>query len=222
MLADIPTPPPYHYEFQSKFSYERRREVKEQSYHMMQQLQGWCSNTKAMLMMDLIFNHQPKVVVEVGIYGGKSLIPMANAVRAIGEGIVYGIDPWLTSESVIGFDDNNADWWGMLDHDDIMRGFYQKLNQFGLQNYVKVIRATSADAPLIYDIDLIHIDGNHSEDSALFDVQKWTPLVRTGGFIILDDLDWRTTGNAVKWLDENCHRITSFQDSNVWGLWVKL
>ena len=146
---------------------------------------------------------------------------MAIAQKSLNnDGIIYGIDPWKASASVVGFDGVNYDWWSKVDHMMIYNKFSNKLHDLGLMNQVCIIQETSADAPKIYDIDLIHIDGNHSEDSALFDVQKWIPLVREGGFIIFDDLDWATTRKAVRWLDENCTRITTFHETNAWGIWI--
>lgn len=188
---------------------------------MMTNLDGWCPKIKATVLMNLIFNHHPEVVVEVGIFGGKSFIPMAYALKSIGSGVIYGIDPWKSSESVVGFDDANKEWWGNVDHEQVMRKFISKLHEYHLAGISKIIRATSAEAEPIENIGLIHIDGNHSELSALYDVKKWVPLVKSGGFIIFDDCDWNSTKKARDWLDEHCYRITTFQEDNVWGIWMK-
>lgn len=213
--------PSSHYEYQIRENYSKQKKVKEQAYKLMETLDGWCPRTKAMVLMDLIFNHQPDVVVEVGIWGGKSFIPMALALKATGKGIIYGIDPWKSSDSIVGFDDANKEWWGKVDHEKVMNHFLRKIREFGLTQNSRILRTTSADAESISNIDLIHIDGNHSEDSALFDVMKWVPLVKSGGFILFDDVDWSTTKKATRWLDEHCYRITTFQGDNVWGIWMK-
>lgn len=220
-MLDAPSQPPSHYEYSIPQNFGAERTVKQLAFSRMKNLHGWCTNNKASVMMDLIFNHRPKVIVEVGIYGGKSLIPMAMALDYCKEGIIYGIDPWESSESVVGFMDANADWWGMLDHEMIMQDYLAKVREYKLEKYIRTLRTTSADAQPIDEIDLIHIDGNHSEDSAYFDVQKWIPLVKPGGFIIFDDVDWRTTDKAVDWLDKNCIRITTFHENNAWGIWLK-
>ena len=79
---------------------------------------------------------------------------------------------------------------------------------------------------MIYNIDMLHIDGNHSEKTSFYDVTKWAPQVTSGGFIIFDDINWcengtLTTGRAVQWLDEHCIKVGEFSDSCVWGIWVK-
>lgn len=199
-----------------------QKEIKKTVYKVMTQLDGWCSQTKAMVLMDIIFNHQPQVVVEIGIFGGKSFIPMAYAMKHGGnDGVVYGIDPWEKSESVIGFQDANYEWWSKVDHEKVYTKFTSKIKQLRLADVVHILRTSSKDAPCIYNIDVIHIDGNHSEESALFDVQKWVPLVRRGGIIIFDDIDWPCTYKATQWLDANCYRVTTFQENNIWGIWVK-
>jgi hypothetical protein len=58
------------------------------------------------------------------------------------------------------------------------------------------------------------------------DVTKWAPLVKSGGYIILDDMTWCekgvfTTARACEWLDANCMKFTEFTDTCKWGVWVK-
>jgi hypothetical protein len=59
---------------------------------------------------------------------------------------------------------------------------------------VQLVQSTSESAALIEDIELLHIDGNHSETTSLIDVTKWVPQVKKGGIIIFDDVNWVTTG----------------------------
>lgn len=219
-MIDCPTHYPSHYEYTIKDSHHKQKKIREEAFRMMSTLDGWCPKIKATVLMNLIFNHQPEVVVEIGIFGGKSFIPMAHALKSTG-GIIYGIDPWKSSESMVGFDDVNKEWWGKVDHEMVMRKFLRKLGEYRLNDISKIIRATSAEAEDISNIGLIHIDGNHSADSALYDVQKWIPLVKSGGFIVFDDCDWNTTKRARDWLDENCYRILTIQEENVWGIWMK-
>ena len=146
---------------------------------------------------------------------------MAFAAQFVGKGIVYGIDPWAAVASARGMESINYEWWFKLDHNKIFQGFLSKVSEFSLKNQVEIIRATSEEAHPIEGIGLLHIDGNHSEESSLFDVKKWTPLVKRGGIIIFDDINWVTTKAAVAWLDCNCYRVTTFHGDNVWGIWVK-
>lgn len=195
--------------------------MKYEALSAMSTLEGWCSFNKGSLLIDMVLMTDPQVIVEIGVWGGKSLIPMAFALRENGSGLIYGIDPWSSNESVKGMDGINKEWWSQVNHQKILDGLVQKINQYGLKNQVVLIRQTSMQTEPIYDIGLLHIDGNHSEDCSYNDVVKWVPLVKRGGIIIFDDVTWGTTGKAVQWLDENCIRFAEVKGENVWGVWIK-
>lgn len=201
---------------------------KEQVFRAMDQLDGWCSKEKASVLMDLVIHTKPEIVVEIGVFGGKSLIPMAFALRRNGSGMAYGIDPYQKDFSQVGQDGQNLHWWSTVDHKKVLNKLLAKITQFGLKDYVHLEIASSQDAPEIPNIDILHIDGNHSEESSLADVQKWVPLVREGGLIILDDLTWgatndraATTHKATEWVDQRCHKLAEYHGDNVWAVWVK-
>lgn len=219
--------PPSHYEsvvFKEDMS-TLTQYVKHTSFWYMDQLEGWCTKNKASVLIDFIFMMNPTKIVEIGVWGGKSLIPMAYALKVSGQGKVYGIDPWESRASAEGMDGLNYDWWSKVDHGMILRGLQTKIAEFQLTEQIELIRATSEEAYPISDIDILHIDGNHSAKSCTFDIHKWVPLVRKGGIIILDDVNWvnqdTTNENAVKWLDSNCIRFSLFRETNEWGIWLK-
>jgi len=64
------------------------------------EIPGWCSDEKAQAMMDLVFSEQPQVCVEIGVFGGSSVFPTAMALRRLGNGVIYAIDPWKTEEAI--------------------------------------------------------------------------------------------------------------------------
>ena len=81
-------------------SLDLRVEVKKEAVAYMQQLEGWCSEQKAFILIDLIQKIRPKKIVEIGVWGGMSFVPMACALRANGSGKIFGIDPWESSASL--------------------------------------------------------------------------------------------------------------------------
>jgi len=214
--------PAKHMEYIAEADYLTSTEaLKRNAFHAMDQLEGWCSKQKAAVLIDLICMTQPEVIVEIGVFGGKSLVPMAYALQANGHGKIYGIDPWDNQESMDGMDGVNLEWWEAVDHNKILRELLQKVHNFGLNRHVELIRATSELAPVIPNIDILHIDGNHSEKASLFDVEKWFPLVKKGGIIVFDDVSWCTTKAAVQWLESNSVQFVQFTGDNIWGIWVK-
>ena len=201
--------------------YDRTLKTRQKALLAMAQLEGWCSEFKAAVLIDFVLMLKPKKIVEIGVFGGKSLVPMAFALKALGSGVIVGVDPWDNKESAQGMEGVNKDWWSGIDHQAILNGLNKKIKEFNLQSHIELVRATSKNAPAITDIGILHIDGNHSEETSLIDVLKWVPLVSKGGLIIFDDLNWNTTSKAVEWLNANCVKLTEFKGDNVWGIWVK-
>jgi len=217
-------PPPSYYEYlipQNDSSF-----IKQTAFALMDQLEGWCSHEKATTLMRLVLQKRAEVIVEIGVFGGKSLIPMAYAQKIMGIGKTYGIDPWDANASLQGLQDPaNRQWWGSVNHGKILENLQAKIRIFGLDAQIELIKATSSDAQPIDKIDLLHIDGNHSESASFFDVLKWVPLVKQGGVIVFDDLHWyengiNTTARAVEWLNANCIRFEA-EKSSEWGIWIK-
>lgn len=210
-----------HFEYVASEQFGSDESLKQRVYLSMDQLEGWCPKQKASILINLILMIKPKIVVEIGVFGGKSLVPMAYALKQNGFGKIYGIDPWTNAASVEGMDGVNKEYWGSVNHIAIMQGLILKIREFGLEKYVKLIRDTSAAASPIPDIDILHIDGNHSEETSYIDATKWVPLVRKGGLVIFDDTNWSTTKKAVEWVDLHCIKLAEFKGNNIWGIWVK-
>lgn len=203
--------------------------VKQQAFGLMNQLEGWCSFEKAAVLIDIILQSKPETIVEIGVYGGKSLVPMAYALEVNGKGEIFGIDPWATEESLKGIKNASSEyfWGSWVDHSAVMQNLINKIDQFNLQDRITLVRSSSEAADPIENIDILHIDGNHSDEASYLDVTKWAPLVKKGGFIILDDVTWfeedaYTQARSINWLDKNCAKIAEFKGANVWGIWRKL
>ncbi|MEM1282352.1 MAG: class I SAM-dependent methyltransferase [Chlamydiota bacterium] len=194
---------------------------KEKAMKSLKITEGWCTEFKASILYDIVSMMKPDKVVEIGVWGGSSLIPMAYALKNNGYGIIYGIDPWSQAESAAGQDGVNRQWWSTVNHDIIFSGLKNTIVKLGLYGQIHLVRSTSKDAEIIEEIDILHIDGNHSEITSYLDVTKWVPQVRKGGLIIFDDINWATTSKAVAWLDEHCVKLIEYKDVCTWGIWVK-
>lgn len=240
-MVDLPDVKPAQH-FEHVIQIDRRQPTittKQEAFQLMDQLDGWCSKHKASILIDLV-NSQLKnkptnktiKIVEIGVYGGKSLVPMAYALKkADPNGIahVYGIDPWANEESLQGVsNESNRAYWAWIDHSAIMNKLIYHINLFNLNDQIKLIRQSSKEATPIEEIDILHIDGNHSDEASYQDVTKWAPLVAKGGWIILDDITWHeenkfTQTRSIEWLNNHCLKMAEFRDEiNVWGIWAKL
>src|SRR3990167_6389147 len=195
--------------------------IKKAANMYMKQLEGWCTSTKASILIDLIYLLKPDKIVEIGVWGGKSLVPMGCALKANEKGIVVGIDPWKNEESIKGQSKTNREYWQAVDHVGVMEALNQKISAFSLNKYISLVRDTSENAAPIYDIDILHIDGNHSVESALIDLRKWVPLVKKGGLVIFDDMYWAGQKEPVEWLNSHCIQFAMYKGTCQWGIWIK-
>ncbi len=170
-----------------------------------QSLPGWCSYDKACRLAGMIIALRPEISLEVGIYGGRSFLPMALAHKFIGKGTVIGIEPWSYEAAIEGYDDKNKDWW--LNHSHLEQAkssFLRAANLLGVANVMKVHEVKSDEFNPPDGIGVLHLDGQHSEQ-ALRDVKRYAPKVQIGGFVVLDDVAWDSGGvvSAATWLTDN-------------------
>lgn len=193
-------------------------------------LEGWCSYDKSNKLYNLIIKERPTYVVEIGVFGGKSLISQAFALKDNKHGIIIGIDPWKLNDCILYMDDTEAiNWWSKLDYDYIYNSCINAINANNLNDYVKLFKLNSSECLKYIDfqIDILHIDGNHEELSSCNDVDMYLPKVRSGGFIWFDDANWKQTQKAIKLIKNkyNCKLIDkakSDDPNNFCSLYVKL
>jgi predicted O-methyltransferase YrrM len=154
-------------------------------------LEGWCDVYKAQHLAAMVISMRPKVTVEIGVFGGRSLCPISMAHSFIEYGYALGIDPWAKSASLDGMDGENKQWWDNLDHDAIYSGFMSASARLRADGFMKVERMTSNEAVHLTPnvIDLLHIDGNHGPQ-AIADVDNYATRLRAGGILVMDDVDW--------------------------------
>lgn len=180
------------------------------------ELPGWCPPEKAAELSRLVRTYRPAVVLEVGVFGGRSLLPMAVACRENGAGVCYAVDPWTTTAALEGtVQPKDSGWWQGQDLQSVKLHFLTAMLHLGLSPWVAVLEARWADChPVVPEVDLAHIDGNHSPEVSATDTRLVLAKTRPGGFIVMDDTD--SPGQiaaALRMLDSQCHLIRD------WGTW---
>lgn len=180
---------------------------------------GWCTKEKAIEFIDLVLEVKPDICVEIGVFGGKSLFPVASALKFLNQGIVVGIDPWNKDEIIPYFDTvkdkAHIEWWSKVKMDHVYYSCLNMLSQYQLEDYVATLKTTSAFAcAAIGDIDILYIDGNHNETISNRDVQLYLPKVRSGGYIWLNDSLWTDLQSSVDLLSEECDFIKVIDGGN--------
>src|SRR6185295_786237 len=102
---------------------------------------------------------------------------------------VIAIDPWTQAASIAGEEPANIEWWGKVDHDQAYQDFYERVQRHELGSIVEIWRKPSDECTPPQTIDILHVDGNHTEQ-AIRDVERFGKNVRIGGLMMLDDLEW--------------------------------
>lgn len=172
---------------------------------------GGCPLSKSFLMAYIALKYDLKNYVEIGVYMGRSFLPMAHTIKLIG-GKAYGIDPY-DSDTAKEFDlaeDKRRkvnEFLDTLDFPKMYQNVFDLCLKLNLDDCSEIIREKSSRAARHFQrdsIDMLHIDGNHDTKYVMEDVDLYFPLVRDGGFIVVDDIDWDSVKPAYRKLQELC------------------
>lgn len=209
----------FHYTYANDPSIETIHTYKNYIQQEIGYIEGWCSKEKALAMFDLIIQENPNICVEIGVWGGSSIFPTALALKLLcNGGIVFAIDPWETEECIKHYTqgDPNFEWWSKVNIQKIYSSYVTMLNKFDIVSQCITYKETSASAyeKIPYDIDILHIDGNHSEESSFFDIVTYYPKVKSGGYIWFDDKNWTSTKKAIDYLYEHCTCVQMVDNGN--------
>ena len=141
---------------------------------------GWFNHGP--LVLDLLEQHRPRVVVELGTWLGASAIAMARSVRRWG-GTVTCVDIWSGAM--------NADGGAVLGPPLMLASCARAMIEAGISASVRLIPSLSGLAAATWrgPIDCLYIDADHSAIGCRVDLEAWAPFVVPGGLIMGDDYD---------------------------------
>lgn len=198
--------------------------------NIIDKLEGWCSHEKIKKLYDLIIYSKPSNVVEIGVFGGKSLLSQAFALKENNNGIIHGVDSWKMEDCISGLKEQVAiEWWSKLDYEKIYNNCLSAIKDNNLEQFVKLHRMTSEEfsKTINFEIDILHIDGNHEEENSCRDVELYVPKIKTGGYIWFDDANWYQTKKAVDLIEKTYQfklfdKAQSEDANNFCNLYIKL
>ena len=164
-------------------------------------IDGWCSKEKADEFAKEIVSSMPDICVEIGVFGGSSLIPQAMSLHHNSRGMTYGIDPWERVACLENMTNpGNLKWWGEVNLDAIYQGCREHIQRLGVGDYCELIKDRSENVVGRFEDDsigVLHIDGNHCEERSLNDATLYLPKVKKSGVIFFDDITWSEDGTHV-------------------------
>lgn len=168
--------------------------------------EGWCGEDKARHLYELAIQSGCERSVELGVFGGRSLIPIAMAHRDAGNGFVLGIDAWTKSASLEGTNDQaNNQWWDKLNYHAIYKSCTEAIDFFGLNEYCGTVRMRSLTFGVLIEDDsltMLHQDSNHSQEITCAEVNLFAPKIKSGGIWISDDSRWPTVQRSIEMLND--------------------
>lgn len=177
-------------------------------------LPGWAPVNKMLDMSSLVLYTRPKLVVELGVFGGKSLFPMAYAIRSNGIGRIVAVDPYTNEDAIAGvLLTDHQEWWKSVNLYEIKCRVFKDAEKYEIDTVIEWVIETSLKASSRFNlntIDILHIDANHSEEFALSDVKTYLPLVTQNGYIWLDDTDWPSVQSAIDYISDKCTLIKDY------------
>lgn len=179
---------------------------------------GWCGVEKSLAMAALILRTRARHVVEIGVYGGRSLLPQALALAYAGRGTIVGVDPWTKLvASDAGDDAANRAWWADVDIAGAKQACLEAIARHGVGNAVELLecRSTEAWLRIAAGIDILHIDGGHAAAVASADAEAGYAKLAPGGHVWLDDVDWSGVGGARDFLAARCESLGVFENDDL-------
>src|SRR5205085_1285124 len=164
---------------------------------------------------DLVAQLRPRSLVELGTDRGESYFAFCQSVLENQTGTrCYAIDHWRGDPHAGSYDETT-----FLAVDAHNRAHYA--------SFSTLLRSTFDAAQDRFgpeSIDLLHIDGHHSEAAARHDVETWLPKLRPGGILLMHDVTMRGRDFGVwkVWAElEKRGRSWTFEQPPGLGVWEK-
>lgn len=162
---------------------------------------------------DLIAAFMPSLVVELGTHWGESYFAFCQSIFENGQDCrSYAVDHWL-GEAQSG-----------LYGDEIFEDV-KHYNETHYSQFSHLLRMSFDDALSRFSdesIDLLHIDGFHTYQAVSHDFRSWLPKVKSGGIILLHDIEARHADFGVwrLWAEIKQEFSDVFEFHHCWGLGV--
>ncbi len=192
--------------------------------NVIESLPGWCTAIKAARLFSLVKESNSQLTIELGVFGGRSLIPMALAHKEKGSGFVIGVDAWKASVATEGTNDPaNDEFWRNLNHTDIYRSCQEGIYKYGVEDYCDTLRLKSHSVALLLAdniCDIIHQDSNHNVETITDELKMWVPKLKVGGYWIADDTDWKEAVQGYAQMPE--YGLELVEDFHSWQIWKKV
>jgi hypothetical protein len=164
---------------------------------------------------DLVAVLKPALLVELGVDRGESYFAFCQAAAENQTGTrCFGIDTWRGDQHAGGYDETT--FAQVSEHN---RANYAAFSTLIRAGFDKALDQFEPDS-----IDVLHLDGLHTENAVRHDLDSWLPKLRPGGILLLHDVGVRQKDFGVWkiWAElQRKSRSWTFQDGPGLGVWQK-
>jgi hypothetical protein len=144
---------------------------------------------------DLVATLKPRVLVELGVDRGESYFTFCQSVTENKTGTqCFGVDTWRGDQHAGGYDETTF----------AQVSIHNRANYETFSTLIRTSFEAAREKFGAESVDLLHIDGLHTEAAVRHDVDSWLPCVRPSGIVLLHDVDVRS------------------RDFGVWKIWAEL
>jgi cephalosporin hydroxylase len=125
-----------------------------------------------MRIQEVIWEHQPDVVIETGVAHGGSLIFYSTLFKAMGKGRIIGVEVELRSHN------------------------RKAINDHILKPYITIVDGSSIDPDTVAEVRslikpgekvMVMLDSNHTKEHVLEELRAYGPMVTPGCYIVAAD-----------------------------------
>jgi methyltransferase family protein len=164
---------------------------------------------------DLVAVFKPALLVELGVDRGESYFAFCQAAAEHQTGTrCFGIDTWRGDQHAGGYDETT--FAQVSEHNRANYAAFSTLIRAGFDEALDQFEPDS--------IDVLHLDGLHTENAVRHDLDSWLPKLRPGGILLLHDVGVRQKDFGVWkiWAElQMKSRSWTFQDGPGLGVWQK-
>lgn len=148
---------------------------------------GWINgeDARAMVRETLALPDNP-VIVEIGVFMGRSTALLAGARRLRGNGRVYSVDPFDCSGDAYSISTYREEL-KISQQISLESAFVKNVSRLGLMRWVEIRRGSSSSVARDWTlpIDLLLLDADYTAHGAKAIFDEWMPFLKVGGVLML-------------------------------------
>ncbi|HEX4630512.1 MAG TPA: class I SAM-dependent methyltransferase [Chthoniobacterales bacterium] len=164
---------------------------------------------------DLVALLKPAILVELGVDRGESYFGFCQSALENETGTqCFGVDTWRGDRHAGGYDETT--FAQVSEHN---RPNYESFSTLIRSGFDEALHRFAEES-----IDVIHLDGLHTEDAVRHDLGVWLPKLRPGGILLVHDVDVQSKGFGVwkVWTElQQKGRSWTFHYGPGLGVWQK-